>query len=50
MGWHHGGACVQWVGMAGLALRGEVFTGQVGVVVGLHAVAGLMCGRTCTVH
>ncbi len=47
VGWCHGRAHVWRVGVAGLALHGEVFAGWVGVVVGLHAVAGLMCGGTC---
>jgi len=47
-GWHHGGACVQWVGVAGLACCVEVVRfshGGLGLCWGLHTVVGLMCSR-----
>src|SRR6266702_4136389 len=57
-GWCHGRAHAQWVGVAGLARCVEVARfscGRLGSWWGLHAVAGLVCGRlapgrTCTPH
>jgi len=37
------------VGVVGLVPCGKVFAGWVGIVVGLHTMVGLVCGRTCAV-
>src|SRR6266702_3809032 len=47
-GWHHGGAHMQWVGMAGLACCVEVarfLCGRLGSWWGPHTMVGLVCGR-----
>ncbi len=45
-GWHCSGACVQWVGVAGLVCCVEVVRflhGGLGSWWGLHAIVGLVC-------